>query len=445
MAEPIISVSGLRGIVGTELTPTVAMNYAAAFATTRPGGQVVLGRDGRSSGPMFAKAVAAALLGHGLEVIDAEVIATPSLGVLVRELQAVGGIQISASHNPPSYNGLKLFNAQGRVLPAVEGGRVAEAYRQRKADWRGTERLGDFRVELDPHRYHLQKVLATVDPGCISPRAFRVLLDSNHGAGSWLGRRLLEALGCQVTILGGEADGRFSHPPEPLAENLTAVAAAVREGAFDIGFCQDPDADRLAVIDERGNYIGEEFSSVLCVARRLELERGPVVTNCASSSLMAWVAQQAGVACYRSKVGEANVVDRMLAVQAVYGGEGSGGPIDPKVGLVRDSFVGMAQILELMATRQQRLSQIIAEFPPLFMVKDKITLASLSLEQALAKLKAGLPAEACDELDGLRLDWSDRWLLLRGSNTEPIVRLIAEAPSLADARALIDAAKQLLA
>jgi phosphomannomutase len=160
---------------------------------------------------------------------------------------------------------------------------------------------------------------------------------------------------------------------------------------------------------------------------------------------MAWVAQQAGVACYRSKVGEANVVDRMLAVQAVYGGEGSGGPIDPKVGLVRDSFVGMAQILELMATRQQRLSQIIAEFPPLFMVKDKITLASLSLEQALAKLKAGLPAEACDELDGLRLDWSDRWLLLRGSNTEPIVRLIAEAPSLADARALIDAAKQLLA
>jgi phosphomannomutase len=444
MPEPIISVSGLRGIVGTEFTPTVALHYAAAFATTLPGGQVVLGRDGRSSGPMFAKAVAAALLGHGLEVIDADVIATPSLGVLVRELRAVGGIQISASHNPPSYNGLKLFNAQGRVLPAAEGGRVAEAYRQRSVGWTGTERVGDFRIELDPHRYHLQKVLATVDPTRVARQAFRVLLDSNHGAGSLLGRRLLESLGCQVTILGAEADGRFSHPPEPLGENLTEVAAAVREGAFDIGFCQDPDADRLAVIDELGNYIGEELSSVLCVARRLEQEKGPVVTNCASSSWMAWVAQQAGVACYRSKVGEANVVDRMLEVQAAYGGEGSGGPIDPKVGLVRDSFVGMAQILELMASRQQRLSQIIAEFPPLFMVKDKLALANQSLEQALVKLKAGLAAERCDELDGLRLDWPDRWLLLRGSNTEPIVRLIAEAPSLAEARALIDTAKKLL-
>jgi len=236
----------------------------------------------------------------------------------------------------------------------------------------------------------------------------------------------------------------FAHPPEPLAPNLVTVSDAVKEGGFDIGFCQDPDADRLAVIDEKGRYIGEEFTSVLCVYHRLEQKTGPVVTNCASSSMTAWLAQKYAVPYLRSKVGEANVVDKMLSISAIYGGEGSGGPIDPRVGYVRDSFVGMAQILDLMAAQSLPISQIVAKLPQWAMIKDKMQLSGQQLQESIDVLQRSLQAPRVETEDGVRLDWPDRWLLLRGSNTEPIVRLIAEAPTEADAKELIDRAKSIL-
>jgi phosphomannomutase len=444
MSEPIISVSGLRGIIGSELTPVTASKYIAAFCSVLPKGKVVLGRDGRTSGPMLLQAVSATLIGHGMDVLDADVISTPSLGVLVRDQKAVAGIQISASHNPPAYNGLKLFNADGRVIPAVAGTQVLAAYRNGQSRWMDTEQLGTYSRVVDPHRPHLNSVLKTVNVDRIIQCNFRVLLDSNHGAGAMLGRTLLENLGCQLTILGEQPSGLFAHPPEPLAANLATVSDAVKQGGFDVGFCQDPDADRLAVIDEFGHYIGEEFTSVLCVYHRLEQKQGPVVTNCASSSMTAWLAQKYNVPYLRSKVGEANVVDKMLSISAIYGGEGSGGPIDPRVGYVRDSFVGMAQILDFMASRNVPISRIVADLPRTVMIKDKMQLSDQKLKESTDLLQRSLHASQVDTEDGVRLDWEDRWLLLRGSNTEPIVRLIAEAPTEAEANDLILSAKRAL-
>ena len=441
MSEPIISVSGLRGIIPEQLTPLVATRYIAALASTLPSGIVVIGRDGRSSGRMLAAAVSATLAAHGFDVVDLGAAATPTVGIQVRELKAVAGVQISASHNPKEYNGLKLFGSDGRILTKSAGERVLAGYRAGDAKWVGVDSIGQIKEHSDPHSAHLNLVLKTVSASQIRDRKFKVLLDSNHGAGSGLGQMLLKELGCELTLLGGKPDGQFEHKPEPLAENLQVVSELVRKGKFDIGFCQDPDADRLAIIDERGSYIGEEMTLALCLLQALPSCRGTVVTNCASSSLSKYIAEQFGSKCLLSAVGEANVADLMIAEKAVFGGEGSGGPIDPQVGYVRDSFVGMARILQLLTSTGKTISEIVASLPPLAMVKDKITLEASRLPKLIDALVRDSSEATASRMDGLRLDWSDRWLLVRGSNTEPIVRFIAEAPSVAEAQLLCDRAR----
>ena len=454
MPEPIISISGLRGIVGSELTPDTAVKYAAAFCQVAPPGPIVVSRDGRASGPMLLDAISATITASGRDCLDLDVASTPTAGFFVKSTNAAGGIQISASHNPPPYNGMKLFSPQGRVIGAVAGNQVLEGYRTGKFDWVSVEKLGK-RVRIErPFDPHLVAVLNTVNQPLICSASFKVLLDSNHGAGSALGKTLLERLGCMVDVLGGSPDGQFSHPPEPLAENLVQVANLVRDGGYAVGFCQDPDADRLAIIDGEGHYIGEEYTSVFCALNRLKrlagttnsgtTKPGPLVTNCASSSMMKHLAEQFGVAFYQSAVGEANVADMMVKTDAVYGGEGSGGPIDPSVGLIRDSFVGMAQVLELMAREKMSVAEIVASLPRSAMIKDKMSMSKETLLKSIDRLKDGLQADSLSLLDGVRLDWQDRWLLLRGSNTEPIVRLIAEAPTVDEAKDLIMRAKNLI-
>lgn len=442
MPEPIISISGLRGIVGSELTPHVAIRYAAAFCSQVPAGPVVLSRDGRTSGPMLADAIAAAIVACGRDCLDLGVASTPTVGVEVRHHKAAGAIQVSASHNPPAYNGMKLFGPDGRVVPGGIGNCVLHAYRSESIAWATTDHVGQRSPIADPHAAHLELVLKTVDVPAIRARRFRVLVDSNHGAGSILASRLLDALGCETTILGGTPDGRFEHPPEPIAENLSSVGPKIPVEGFDVGFCQDPDADRLAIIDELGHYIGEEYTSVLCMLRALMLRQGPLVTNCASSNMTSYLAKQNNVPFFRSKVGEANVVDMMLQHGALYGGEGSGGPIDPRVGYIRDSFVGMAQVLDLMAATGKTISQCVDALPRMTMIKDKMTLSKDKLLASIDQLQAQMQADSVSTEDGIRLDWSDGWLLLRASNTEPIVRLIAEAPDSAAATALISRAKR---
>ena len=360
LTEPIITVSGLRGIVGESLTPEVAARYAAAFAAEAPAGEILVARDGRPSGSMLASAIHAGLQAVGRSTIDAGIAATPTVGVLLRRCKAAGAIQITASHNPPPYNGMKLFSRNGRVLSAGPGRAVLERYRRGGVAWASHDRLGSSRRCDDTSGDHLRAILETVDVERIRGRRFRVLLDSNHGAGGLLGRRLLEALGCQTTILGEQPTGRFSHPAEPTAENLASVLDSVVEHDVEIGFCQDPDADRLAVIDASGRYLGEEYTLAICVEhvlrqRASDSQAGPpggIVTNCASSRMSQDIAARYAVPFFRSAVGEANVADAMIERGAVFGGEGNGGSIDPRIGYVRDSFVGMATLLDAMARRE---------------------------------------------------------------------------------------------
>ncbi|MDD3468621.1 MAG: phosphoglucosamine mutase [Thermoguttaceae bacterium] len=467
--EPIITVSGLRGVIGETLTPEVAIRYAAAYSAcctenaaefgveSNTAGPFVICSDGRGSAAMLVAAVRAGLQAAGRATIDCGVCATPTVGILVRSLRAAGGIQISASHNPAKYNGIKLFSAAGRVIPAGPGAKVLEKYRAMRdmveEPWVTHDRLGtDIAAPADCDGDHLTAVLAQVDVAKIRSRKFRVLLDSNHGAGGRLGRKLLESLGCEVVLLGEEPTGAFAHTPEPTAENLATVLAAVPEQCAAIGFCQDPDADRLAVIDQNGRYIGEEYTVAICAKHLLTPRQegglgrcGAVVTNCSTSRMTEDIAKAAGVPFFRSKVGEANVVDLMLAKQAVFAGEGNGGPIDPNVGGVRDSFVGMAFLLDAMAARQLPISQLADELPHYAIVKTKATVAAARVAAALDRLEAAFPDAVADRLDGLRLDWpTGAWLLLRASNTEPIVRAIAEAATEAEAAELCRKAQEIL-
>lgn len=436
MSEPIISVSGLRGIVGESLTPEVAVRYASAFAAELPAGPIVITRDGRASGPMLADVLCRALTAMGRNVVDASVAATPTTGVLVRQLHAAGGIQISASHNPAEYNGLKLFSAAGRVIPAAEGSKVLARYRKGDSTPAAIDQPGHVEKCRDTLGRHAELVLGTVDVERIRRRQFTVLLDSNHGAGGLLGNQLLSDLGCKVLILGQTPDGAFEHTPEPTAENLSGVLAAVPRDGADVGFCQDPDADRLAVIDAQGRYLGEEYTLAMCVDHRLRAAPGPIVTNCSTSRMSQDLAESFGVPFYRSAVGEAHVVDLMLAHGAVLGGEGNGGAIDPQVGLVRDSFVGMAMILDAMAARERTVAQLADELPRYEIVKTKISVPREKIPAALVAVAERFENAQVDRLDGVRLDWPGKWLLVRASNTEPIVRAVAEAATEAEAAAL---------
>ena len=444
MPEPIISVSGLRGIVGSSLTPEIAERYAAAFAATLPKGPVVLSQDGRPSGPMLSDAIRAALAAAGRACLDAGIAATPTTGVLVRQFSAAGGIQISASHNPPEYNGMKLFDRTGRVIPTGPGQEVLDRYRAGSSGEKSSGQLGESRTIDDSTTSHLARVADICDVERIRSRRFRVLLDSNHGAGSRLGLPLLEELGCSVIALGDSPDGQIDHPAEPTAVNLASVLPLVQTHSADIGFCQDPDADRLAVLDESGHYLGEEYTLALCVGHVLRQNPGPIVTNCSTSRMTQDLAQQYNVPFHQSKVGEANVVDAMLAHSAVFGGEGNGGPIDPRVGLVRDSFVGMALVLDAMAARQLPVGALAYELPRYAIHKTTAKLAQENISAALEKLETHFGDATSSRLDGLRLDWPDRWLLIRASNTEPIVRIIAEAQTREKAQQICAAAAEVI-
>jgi phosphomannomutase len=444
-SELIVSVSGIRGIVGRGLTPEAVLSLGAALATHLGGGRVVVCRDGRPSGAVLRHAVLAGLLGAGCDALDLGVAPTPTCGLAVSRLGTAGAIQITASHNPAPWNGLKLFGPDGRVLPARTGAKVQDLFDRgafRRAAW---DALGKVEECREAGAWHRQRVLELVDVDRIRSRRVAVFLDANGGAGGPLGKGLLEDLGCRTTALQCDADGHFAHEPEPVAENLRDVCPRVAASGADVGFVLDPDADRLALIDETGRYIGEELTLALAVRLRLTQEKGPVVINMSTSRLVEDLARAAGVPCYRSAVGEANVVDRMQEARALIGGEGNGGVIDPRVGWVRDPFIGMGLVLNLLAASGRRLSELVAEMPSYHIVKDKYTVDRERLPALFAALRGRWPGVKVNEADGLRLDWDDRWVHVRPSNTEPIVRVIAEAPQAEQARQLCGEVGRMLA
>jgi phosphomannomutase len=444
MKEPIISVSGLRGIIGESLDPTLAIRYSVAYAgLIESDGPIVVTRDGRATGTMLAQAICSGLMAIGRDVIYGDVAATPTTGILVRQHKAAGGIQISASHNPPPYNGIKLFGTDGRVIPGAAGEKVIEAYRDNKADWVSHDKLGKYTLLEDTVSEHLRLVLATVDVDKIKSKQFKVVLDSNHGAGSVLGQKLLEALGCDFQLMGDTPNGQFAHPPEPTETNLSSVAELAVNFSADAVFCQDPDADRLAIINSEGKYIGEEYTLAITMNHALASQTGNVVTNCSSSRMSADIAEARGSKLHLSAVGEANVTDQMIALSAVYGGEGNGGPIDPRVGYVRDSFAAMAQVLDAMAANDKSINELVAEIVSYDIYKTKIEIDRDNIPQLYEKLQAEFSDAEVSTMDGLRLDWPDKWMLVRPSNTEPIVRAIAEARSMDEAKSLCDKAAEL--
>jgi phosphomannomutase len=436
----IASVSGLRGIVGDGLDPAIIAEFAAAYASSCAEGPILVGHDGRVTAPTFAAAVVAGITATGHDAIAAGAVATPTMGCLVRDQQAAGGIQISASHNPPQYNGLKMFQPEGMVLNAVQGRAVLDRLERRSLGWVPWDRLGRIRTLEDPDQSHLRRVLSLVDQAAIRRRQFVVALDACHGAGGRLGAALLRALGCRTVIVGELPDGHYDHPPEPTAENLKTFAALVPAVGAVVGFAQDPDADRLALIDESGRYIGEELTLALAASQRLAQLQGPVVLNLSTSRVTEDLAQRWGCPVHRTPVGEIHVVDRMRETGAVLGGEGNGGVIDPRVGFVRDSFAGMALMLDLLAESNEPLSRLVAALPSYTMVKDRYPLggSAASVSALWDRIETEHPDARADRRDGLRLDWPDRWVHMRASNTEPLVRVIAEANALDEARTLAD-------
>ncbi|GBD37288.1 Phosphomannomutase/phosphoglucomutase [bacterium HR36] len=457
-SQPILSVSGIRGIVGASLTPELVARLVEIWSATFRGA-VVLGRDSRPSGGELQEAARDVLLAGGHAVHEVGIVPTPTLGRAVRQLQARAGLQITASHNPPQWNGLKLFNAQGRALPPQEAAPLLQQFRAvLEADAavstsRSARSVADKRPSVESEivdwreralQEHVEAVLACVNNETIQRRRFRVLVDGNGGAGGPLATHLLHALGCQVVPVHCEPDGVFRHEPEPTPAALREIAPLVVQCGCDVGFALDSDADRLVLMDETGRCLSEEMTLALAAEARLRQRPGPIVANLSTSLMVEVLCQRRGFACYRTPVGEAHVVDGILASGAVLGGEGNGGVIDPRVGLVRDPFVGMALVLELLAELGKPLSTLSASLPAFVMRKEKHALEQITWHEVRKRLLAAMTGADVDDRDGLYFRWPDRWLHVRPSNTEPVVRILAEAPSAEQTDSLVQLARAAL-
>ena len=438
----MVSVSGIRGRVGDALTPEVVARYASAFGAwslARGGSRaIVVGRDSRVSGPAIHRIVVGTLQLVGCDVIDIGLTTTPGCQLSVEHHHAAGGVMISASHNPIEWNALKLIGSSGLFLEASEGVAMRALLETGvpTATW---DRLGGVTADEDAAERHVAAVLAIpyVDVAAIRKRRFKVALDCVRGAGATVMPRLLNALGCEMVAINLEPDGRFPREPEPVPEHLGELEALVRESGADIGFAVDPDVDRLAIVSDEGRAIGEEYTLALAARLVLRHRRGPVVTNLSSSLMVEEVAREAGVPVLRTPVGEVNVAVRMRDERAPIGGEGNGGVILPEVHLGRDAPIGAALLLQLLAEEGRPLSQVARSLPSYVIVKDKLARPDASLDAVYGALRAAFPDAGVDTQDGLRLAWRDRWVHVRPSGTEPIVRVIAEAPDDAQARELV--------
>jgi len=462
----MVGVSGVRGIVGKDLTPEVVARWARAFGSwalehgKRETGKgkrnfIVVGRDARTSGPAFAAAVTAGLTSVGCDVIDVGLVPTPTVQLAVEHHHAGGGIAITASHNPIEWNALKFVGSDGIFLDGAEGKRVAELVARQAGN--GNRETGKVTADPSAVERHLDGVLRlpALPVEAIRARRFTVALDAVRGAGGPPMRALLERLGCRVTGINLETDGRFPRAPEPIPENLGDLAALVRRSGADVGIAVDPDVDRLAIVDETGAAIGEDYTLAFAIRAVLggkgETGNGKrvVVCNLSTSLVVEDAAREFGADVVRTPVGEVHVARAILRLAAVIGGEGNGGVMYPALHAGRDAPVAAALLLALLARDGRRVSELVAAAPRYVILKGKAERGTRNAEQGLddvyAALRKRFPEGNVDTQDGLRLAWRDRWLHVRPSNTEPIIRLIAEAPTGAAARDLVDEGRRLCA
>jgi len=445
----MVSVSGVRGRVGEALTPERVGTFAAAFgawAAGQGGNQrVVVGRDSRVSGPMFHRAVVAALQSVGCDVIDVGLAPTPTIQLAVEHAHAAGGLAITASHNPIEWNALKFIGSSGLFLSAEEGAAMRRLLDGTipRVTW---DRLGSVEQDGQAIARHIDQALALpfIDVPAIRARAFHVALDCARGAGGAIMPQLLERLGCRVSAINLETDGRFTRSPEPVAENLGDLQRLVRETRADVGLATDPDVDRLALVSDQGVAIGEDWTLALAARLVLRTRKGPLVANLSTSRIVDDIASEAGTTAVRAPVGEVNVALRMRDTGAAIGGEGNGGVILSEVHLGRDAPVGAVLLLQMLVEDGAPLSTVVARYPRYAIIKDKLDRPNAALDSVYDALRGAFPEAQADLQDGLRLAWKDRWLHVRPSGTEPIVRVIAEAPTEGAARQLVGRSRELL-
>lgn len=425
-----IGVSGIRGVVGDFLTPSLAANFAQAFGTYVGGGRVVVGRDTRASGRMIQHAVCCGLLASGCEVVDVGILPTPTIQVYVDEIGARGGIAVTASHNPPEYNALKLFNRDGLFFNHYERSELIDLYHQSDFRHARNNEIRPLEREYElPVVEHFKRVLRHIDVDAIRRRRFRVALDGVNGAGSLVSVRFLQdVLGCELHAISVDPSKPFPREAEPRPEVLTEIAALVRDRHCDIGFAQDPDGDRLAIVDNNGRVIDNDDVLALAVDAILARLPGDVVVNLTTSAVIDDLAAIYNRRVYRTPVGEANVVQRMRMVGAVIGGEGSnGGIIFPAVHYCRDSYTGMAFLLDRLLATSKTTAELAGALPQYSRRMGKVAFEHGRLGQVMQSLERTLSAPSIDRSDGLKLLWPDKWVHVRASNTEPLVRIAVEA------------------
>jgi phosphomannomutase len=440
----MVSVSGVRGRVGEALTPEIVAKFAAGFGAWARGragegrARIVVGRDSRVSGPMFQPVVISALQSVGCDVVLVDMAPTPTIQLAVEHHHAAGGLAITASHNPIEWNALKFIGPSGLFLDGSEAAEMRAVVEGDipRAKW---DELGTVVTDHDAAGRHIDLVLALpfIDVEGIRKRRFKVALDCVRGAGGVFMPGLLERLGCEVTAINLETDGRFPRAPEPVAENLGDLEKLVRESGSEIGFAVDPDVDRLALVSDEGKAIGEDYTLALAAKVVFRHRDGGIVTNLSTSRIVDDIAREQNRRVIRAPVGEVNVATRMRSENAPVGGEGNGGVILTELHLGRDAPLGAALMLQLLLEEGKPLSAIVASYPRYSIVKDKLERPSAPLDAVYSTLKGTFPDAEVDTQDGLRLTWADRWVHVRPSGTEPIVRVIAEAPTASEAEALI--------
>jgi phosphomannomutase len=427
----MVSISGIRGIVGESLTPQVIEKFTLAYGSSLNKGKVILGRDSRTSGEFITNIVRGCLLATGCEVIEVGIVPTPTVQMEILYHKAQGGIAITASHNPPEWNGLKFMDSNGRFLSPAKAENVYAEADKGNFNLQKWDGVGSLKIDAGANNRHISELLKLpyFDIQAIKNKKFKVVVDCVNGAGGLIIPQLLEELGCETIVLNGEANGHFAHTPEPLPENLTEICETVKKEKADLGFAVDPDVDRCAIIDNLGNTIGEEYTLALAVKFILSRKLGNVVVNMSTSRASEDIAKYYNCPFIRTKVGEINVAEEMAKNDAVIGGEGNGGVILPELHLGRDAPAAVALTLQALLDFGGTMHELFLSLPQYKIVKKKINIEGLNPDELLQKMAQKHNDKKIDFLDGLKIDTDNTWVHLRKSNTEPIIRVMAEAPT----------------
>ncbi|MBC8185973.1 phosphoglucosamine mutase [candidate division KSB1 bacterium] len=438
MADLMVSISGIRGIVGDGLTSQNVMQFAQAFGNYLGNGEVVVGRDSRVTGPMFQHAVFAGLMAAGCDIIDIGVCSTPTAQMAVEKLKARGGIVITASHNPIQWNALKLLDSTGMFLDETQGSKVIESVENgefQNVQWDQVGKIESYESATEDHLKAIFK-LDMISPDQIAKKKFKVVIDCVNGAGGTILPSLMQQLGCETVFMNEETTGLFPRSPEPLPENLTDLCEKVISEKADIGFAVDPDVDRLAIVSEKGKPLGEEYTLVMAIKYILKKKDGPIVVNASVTQAVDDLAEKYNAEVIRTKVGEIHVAKKMKQVKAAIGGEGNGGVILPELHLGRDAPLGIALTLQQLAEFKGTISELHQSLPQYFQSKNRIEIKDMDVSSILDTIVKNHKKDNIDKTDGIKILWADGWVHIRPSNTEPIIRIYSEAKSVEEADAL---------